>query len=369
MKFGLFFELSTPRPFSTENQRMVYENAIEQTVLADELGFASAWCVEHHFLEEYSHSSCPDMFLAALARETQHIRLGFGIGTCVPAMHSPIRWAEKAAFLDMLSNGRVEFGTGRSSTWNELGGFEANVDETKRTWDEFCRVIPKMWTEERFSHQGTYFSMPERCILPKPVQEPHPPLWVAVTAPGTELDAADRGMGAIILSIADVERVTPRIAEYRQRIASCEPVGAFVNNQVAIANWMFCHEDSEYATEKGHELISTFGYMAGQTVEVSEAYPANNYTALGLLGSLRPDPNAPEEGKKPPASGLCFGDPAHLVETIKRWEAAGVDQIIFMLQAREHLPQEQVLSSLRLFAQDVMPHFRDTNSVNVGLSA
>jgi alkanesulfonate monooxygenase SsuD/methylene tetrahydromethanopterin reductase-like flavin-dependent oxidoreductase (luciferase family) len=357
MKFGLFFELSTPRPFTTEAQRMVFENAIEQTVLADELGFSSAWCVEHHFLEEYSHSSCPDMFLTALARETKKIRLGFGIGTCVPAMHSPIRWAEKAAFLDMLSNGRVDFGTGRSSTWNELGGFEANVDETKRTWDEFCRVIPKMWTEERFSHDGTYFSMPERCILPKPVQDPHPPLWVAVTAPGTELDAAERGMGAIILSIADVERVAPRIAEYRERIKTCTPVGSFVNDQVAIANWMFCHEDNEYATKKGHELVATFGYMAGQTVEISEAYPANNYTAIGLLGSLRPDPNAPGMDKKPPASGLCFGDPAQLTATIKRWEAAGVDQIIFMLQAREHLPQADVLASMRLFAEEVMPRF------------
>jgi alkanesulfonate monooxygenase SsuD/methylene tetrahydromethanopterin reductase-like flavin-dependent oxidoreductase (luciferase family) len=365
MKFGLFFELSTPRPFTTEAQRMVFENAIEQTVLADELGFASAWCVEHHFLEEYSHSSCPEMFLTALARETQRIRLGFGIGTCVPAMHSPIRWAEKAAFLDMLSNGRVEFGTGRSSTWNELGGFEADVDDTKRSWDEYCRVIPKMWTEERFSYQGTYFSMPERCVLPKPVQDPHPPLWVAVTAPGTELDAADRGMGAIILSISDIERNIPRIREYRERIKTCEPVGAFVNDQIAIANWLYCHEDKDYATQKGHELIATFGYMAGQTVEISEAYPANNYSAIGLLGSLRPDPNAPGDGKAPPASGLCFGDPAHLVETIKRWEAADVDQIIFMVQAREHLPQEEVLTSMRLFAREVMPHFADPSSKRV----
>lgn len=360
MKFGLFYELSTPRPFTTENQLAVIENAIEQTVLADELGFSSVWCVEHHFLEEYSHSSCPDMFLAAVARATKNIRVGFGIGTCVPAMHSPIRWAEKAAFLDLLSNGRVEFGTGRSSTWNELGGFNANVDDTKRSWDEYCRVIPKMWTEERFSYEGTYFSMPERCVLPKPMQEPHPPMWVAVTAPGTEFDAADRGMGALILSISDVERNIPRIKEYRERIKRCEPVGAFVTDQVAIANWLYCHPDDAYAKTRGEELIGTFGYMAGQTVEVSEAYPANNYSALGLLGSLRPDPNAPGDAKKPPASGLCFGDPATLIDTISRWEAAGADHLIFMVQAREHLPQADVLESMRLFAAEVMPHFNQS---------
>ena len=362
MKFGLFYELSTPRPFSTENQRMVIENAIEQTVLADKLGFSSVWCVEHHFLEEYSHSSCPDMFLAAIARETKDIRVCFGIGTCVPAMHSPIRWAEKAAYLDMLSNGRVEFGTGRSSTWNELGGFNANVDDTKKSWDEYCRVIPKMWTQERFSYEGNYFSMPERGILPKPVQDPHPPMWVAVTAPGTELDAADRGMGALLLSISDVERNIPRIKEYREHIKTCDPVGSFVNDQVAIANWMYCHEDAELAKQKGTELINTFGYMAGQTVEVSEAYPANSYKALGLLGSLRQDPNAPGDKKAAPASGLCFGDPDTLIDTISRWEAAGADQMIFMVQAREHLPQEKVLESLRLFAKEVMPHFNQKES-------
>lgn len=365
MKFGLFYELSTPRPFTTEIQRAVFENAIEQTVLADELGFHSIWCVEHHFLEEYSHASCPDMFLTAVARETKNIRLGFGIGTCVPAMHSPIRWAEKAAFLDMLSNGRVEFGTGRSSTWNELGGFNAAVDDTKRSWDEFSRVIPKMWTEERFAYDGTYFSMPERCVLPKPVQDPHPPMWVAVTAPGTEFDAAERGMGALILSIMDVERNIPRIAEYRERIKNCRPVGSFVNDQIAIANWMYCHPDDGLAKEKGHELIANFGYMAGQTVEISEAYPANNYSAIGLLGALRPDPNGPDEAKKPPASGLCFGSPEALIETIGRWEAAGADHLIFMVQAREHLEQEAVLDSLRLFADKVMPHFAEDATLEV----
>jgi len=164
-------------------------------------------------------------------------------------------------------------------------------------------------------------------------------------------------MGALILSISDVERNIPRIKKYREHIKTCEPVGSFINDQVAIANWMYCHEDVEFAKQKGDELISTFGYMAGQTVEVSEAYPANNYKALGLLGSLRQDPNAPGDKKAAPASGLCFGDPAALIDTIARWEAAGADQMVFMVQAREHLPQEAVLESMRMFAKEVMPHF------------
>ncbi len=364
MQFGLIFELSTPRPFTAATQRAVFENAIEQSVLAEELGFTSIWCVEHHFLEEYSHASCPEMFLTAVARATSRIRLGFGIATCVPTFHHPIRWAEKAAFLDMLSGGRVEFGTGRSSTWNELGGFEANVDDTKRSWDEYCRVIPQMWQQERFGYEGIFHRMPERNVLPKPWQQPHPPMWVAVTAPGTELDAADRGMGALILSIADVERNVPRIAAYRERVARSTPVGAFVNDQIAIANWLYCHRDGALAKERGEQLVGTFGYMAGQTVEISEACPASNYSAIGLLGTLRADPHAPGD-QKPLASGLCFGDPAQLVDTGRRWEAAGADHLVFMIQARETLTQRDVLDSLRLFGREVLPHFGGSRRTTV----
>jgi alkanesulfonate monooxygenase SsuD/methylene tetrahydromethanopterin reductase-like flavin-dependent oxidoreductase (luciferase family) len=185
VEFGIFMELSVPRPWTAESERQVYANALEQVRLADELGFDYVWAVEHHFLEEYSHCSAPDLFLTACAMQTSRIRVGHGVVACVPQYQSPIRVAERAAVLDILSGGRLEFGTGRSATWTELGGFRANPDETKKTWDEFVRVIPKMWTQERFSWEGRVFSMPERAILPKPIQKPHPPMWVAVTSPGT----------------------------------------------------------------------------------------------------------------------------------------------------------------------------------------
>ena len=160
MEFGIFIELSVPRPWTAESERDVYANALEQVRLADELGFDYVWAVEHHFLEEYSHSPAPDLFLTACAMQTSRIRVGHGIVACVPQYQSPIRIAERAAVLDILSGGRLELGTGRSATWTELGGFGANPDETKKTWDEFVRVIPKMWMQERFSWNGRVFSMP-----------------------------------------------------------------------------------------------------------------------------------------------------------------------------------------------------------------
>ena len=121
MEFGVFFELSVPRPFTRENESAAYFEALAQATLADELGFDYAWIVEHHFLEEYSHSSAPELFLTALAMQTERIRLAHGAIVCVPGVNHPVRIAERAAVLDILSNGRLELGTARSSTWTELG--------------------------------------------------------------------------------------------------------------------------------------------------------------------------------------------------------------------------------------------------------
>src|SRR5436190_15374790 len=133
MKFGIFYELSVPRPWERESERKVYMNALEQVRLADELGFDQLWVVEHHFLEEYSHCSAPELFLTACAMQTTRIRLGHGAVVCVPQMNHPIRVAERAAVLDILSGGRLELGTARSSTWTELGGFQVDPDSTKKT--------------------------------------------------------------------------------------------------------------------------------------------------------------------------------------------------------------------------------------------
>jgi len=357
VKFGIFYEISVPRPWERETEKTVYDRCLEQVKLADELGFDTVWAVEHHFLEEYSHCSAPELFLTACAMITKNIRVGHGIVVCVPQFNHPIRIAERAAVLDILSGGRLEFGTGRSATWTELGGFQANPDETKKTWDEFVRVIPQMWTRERFGYQGRAFSMPERAVLPKPYQKPHPPMWVAVTSPGTELDAAERGLGSLGLTFAGFAEQEKKIAEYRRRIRSCEPVGEFVNEQVATVNFLFCHEDLAYGVQTGRRLANTFNYLAAQLLTAREAYPTPAYPLPGLLPQLRQEAAGPGDPSGAP-EGLCIGDPPRIIEVIKRWEAIGVDRINFLLNALETVPQEEVLNSLRLFAREVMPVFK-----------
>jgi alkanesulfonate monooxygenase SsuD/methylene tetrahydromethanopterin reductase-like flavin-dependent oxidoreductase (luciferase family) len=273
----------------------------------------------------------------------------------VPEINHPVRVAERAAFLDVLSGGRLELGTARSSTWTELGMFEADPDATKMDWDEYCRVLPRMWTEERFSHDGRCFSMPERAILPKPLQKPHPPLWVTVTSPGTELDAADRGIGCLGVASASYAEQERRTQEYHRRIQLCDPVGA-VNDRVAILNFLYVHEDASIGAARGLSFLGTFGVMNAHLLFTREVYASSSYQSLANLAPSPGKAGAPGEGPKTP-EGICVGDPAHVTRAIKRWESIGVDQVNFLLNASEVLPQAQVLESLRLFATEVMPAF------------
>ena len=265
----------------------------------------------------------------------------------------------------MLFRSRLEVGTGRSATWTELAGFNANPDDTKKSWDEFVRCLPKMWTSEQYSYDGEFWSMPTRTILPKVYQRPHPPMWVAVTSPGTELDAADRGLGSLGLTFGQFAEQEKKIAEYRRRIQLCNPVGDFVNDQVSSVNFLYCHEDDQVARERGKKMADTFNYLATQLTSVREVFPGRSYPSLGLLPQLRRQATGPEASEQA-GEGLCLGGPERVMRALKRWEACGVDRVNFLLNAMETIPQAQVLDSLRLFAREVMPAFAGSKPAAAG---
>src|ERR1700723_2542153 len=123
MKFGVFYEHQLPRPWNANSEYELFQNSLAQVELADRLGFDYLWEVEHHFLEEYSHSSAPEVFLAAASQRTERIRLGPGIVNLMPNVNHPARVAERVSTLDLVSGGRVDLGTGESSSAAELGGF------------------------------------------------------------------------------------------------------------------------------------------------------------------------------------------------------------------------------------------------------
>jgi len=200
--------------------------------------------------------------------------------------------------------------------------------------------------------------MPTRAVLPKPYQKPHPPMWVAVSTPGTELDAADRGMGALGVNFTTFKAQEERVQEYRRRIANCTPAGAFVNDKLAAANFLFCHEDSATGVETGKRMIGNFQYLAGQLDMAKEAFPTKGYPSPGLLAATRRQASSPGDAGQPP-EGIAIGNPDQIVRELKKWESVGVDQVNFLLNASELIPQDQVLESLRLFGREVMPHFTE----------
>ena len=358
MKFGIFHELSVGRPWRPDSEREVYHNALAQIELADELGFDQTWAVEHHFLEEYSHCSAPEVFLAAAATRTKRIRIGQGIAVVLPNFNHPARAAERAAALDIISGGRLEFGTGRSATWTELGGFRCDPDLTKEMWDEAVHAIPKMWTQDTFSWEGKYFSMPERPVIPKPVQKPHPPMWVAVSSPETAVQAAERGIGCLGVSIGTPQEYEQRVKDYHRVIKSAEPVGEFVNDQVNGVTFMYVDEDENEARTWGTKLVYTFSHLAAHLIGISNVYPTSAYKTPGLLFAIR----RPAEERAPGGGGairegMAVGTPDRVIGQIKLWQEIGVDRMVFILNTAEQIPQEKVLNSLRLFAEKVMPAF------------
>jgi alkanesulfonate monooxygenase SsuD/methylene tetrahydromethanopterin reductase-like flavin-dependent oxidoreductase (luciferase family) len=189
VKFGLMYELEYARPWHAGFERELFHQALDRIEHADRVGFNYVWQVEHHFLTEYSHSSAPEVFLGAVSQRTSRIRIGHG-GVLLPtACNHPVRVAERIATLDILSSGRVEFGTGRSGTPAELDGFGIDPAQSKEMWAEAVGAIPKMWRNGPFEYHGKFFSVPARNVIPKPVQKPHPPMWVAASRPDTFVQA------------------------------------------------------------------------------------------------------------------------------------------------------------------------------------
>jgi alkanesulfonate monooxygenase SsuD/methylene tetrahydromethanopterin reductase-like flavin-dependent oxidoreductase (luciferase family) len=355
MKFGIFYEHSVQKPWTRQSELRAYQQALEQIELADELGFDQVWEVEHHFLEEYSHSSAPEVFLAAAAARTKRIRIGQGIAVCLPPMNHPARIAERAAALDLISGGRLEFGTGRSATWTEVGAFGIDPDSTKEMWDEVIRAIPKMWTEEEFEWKGKYFTFPPRNVVPKPIQDPHPPMWVAVSSPETAVQAAERGIGMLGVTLgtpADYKRL---VSDYRRIIKHCDPVGKFVNNQVNAASWLYCGEDENEARAVGGAAAFNFFRTAAHLVGLGGIYPSHAYTAHANATALLSQAEIQSLRE-----GFPVGTPEQIVENLRYWEEVGVERVVCMINFDQQIPHKKVLASLERFAKYVMPEFDES---------
>lgn len=360
MKFGVFYELQLPKPWKKGDEARLFHEALDQVVLADRLGYDYAWEVEHHFLDEYSHSSAPEVFLSAAAARTSRIRIGHGIRQVIPNYNHPARTAEGLATLDIISNGRVEFGIGEGATRLELGGFDIPAREKRAMALEAAEQIANMMVLDPYpGFEGKYFSMPCRNVLPKPVQEPHPPMWMACTNRDTIKVAASLGLGALAFSFVDPKEAQVWSDIYYGIIKSeqCVPIGHSVNANIAMVSNFSVHKDRAEAIRRGHEGFEFFGYALNALV-AHDTVPGRT----DMWGDyIRARGNRTEEVIEAAARAdqiaTGIGTPDDMRAHLKAFQSAGVDQVIFMQQAGRNR-HDHICESLELFAAEVMPEFK-----------
>ena len=353
MKFGIFYEHQLPRPWADGDERRLLNEALEQVELADRLGFDYAWEVEHHFLEEYSHSSAPEVFLAACSQRTERIRLGHGIVLMPPGYNHPARVAERIATLDLVSNGRVDFGTGESSSLLELGGFGVAGGDKRPAWAEAVEQCCNMMAMDPYpGFEGRYFSMPCRNVVPKPVQKPHPPLWVACSNRETIKLAARCGMGALTFSFINPDEAAAWVDDYYRILAAeCTPIGHAVNANIAMVTGLSVHPDEDEAKRRGLDGFRFFGYGLGHHYVFGRHQPGRTDIWAAYQAERA---SMPDHGER---SGI--GTPDQVRRHLRGYADAGVDQVIFIQQGGKNR-HDHICESLELFAAEVMGEFAES---------
>jgi alkanesulfonate monooxygenase SsuD/methylene tetrahydromethanopterin reductase-like flavin-dependent oxidoreductase (luciferase family) len=359
MKFGIFYEHQYPRPWPEGGEQKLFQDALSEVELADKLGVDYAWEVEHHFLEEYSHSSAPEVFLAAASQRTKNIRLGHGIVLMPPGYNHPARIAERIATLDLVSNGRVEFGTGESASRAELEGFEIDPAERRAMWRETTEQVANMLAMDPYpGFEGKYFSMPMRNVVPKPVQKPHPPMWVACSNRETIHLAAQLGFGALTFAFVDPTEAKKWVDDYYTTFKNeCVPIGHRVNPNIAMVTNFSVHPDHEEAERRGLDGFRFFQFALGHHYSFGQHRP-------GRTDIWKHYEVVRETLGRDGMAGLGFGDntggigtPDELRAHLHKFADTGVDQTVFVQQGGKN-QHEHICESLELFADNVMPEFK-----------
>jgi alkanesulfonate monooxygenase SsuD/methylene tetrahydromethanopterin reductase-like flavin-dependent oxidoreductase (luciferase family) len=355
--FGLFYEICVPRPWDPGKEAQIVRQVIEQVRFAEEMGFKYVWLTEHHFLEEFSHCSAPEVLLAALSQVTTTMRLGHGVVLTPPAYNHPVRVAERIAMLDCISGGRVEIGTGRSSTPTELEGFGIDGGHAREMWLEGLQGIVKLLVGENVVLEGEYVSMPARTVVPRCVQQPHPPLWMAGTSPSTTERAAAAGLGVLFFAHGILpESLAESVEVYRATIKQAEPIGLEVNEGLAGFCNALCLEDDKEARELGGR--ASFEYvMKGMSLarwpRGVTPPPTYEYTVDSMWrGRERLEAMGPEGMIE---SGMVIaGGPDRCYELCERYAEVGVDQLILHMQTWD-TPHEKIMGSIAAFGEHIIP--------------
>ena len=374
MKFSLIYEAQTADP-SRAGDRQVFGEVLEQALLAEEMGFDVIWAVEHTCLTEYAHMSAPETFLAFLAGATKRIGIGHGVICLPPQMNHPVKVAERCATLDILSGGRLHVGFGKGGTQQEAGTFGYQLEELRPMIEEAMRLIPRFWVEDMVEHHGTYIDIPPRPVHPKPLQDPHPPLYMACTHNDTLLDAGARGIGALVLGFGGPEQVAEKNAIYRKAFANrkdADQVGWVPTEHFAALCPAIVLDDGQEARRIGLRgqrfFMESIGHWASggtQPLPDPDSWP-DDLTATTADGTAIIESAIGREKVSVDFSDPRFAllNPSHAYGTVEdcigyvtRLIAAGADEILFLNQMGT-VPQWAMMETIRQIGEYVIPHFR-----------
>jgi alkanesulfonate monooxygenase SsuD/methylene tetrahydromethanopterin reductase-like flavin-dependent oxidoreductase (luciferase family) len=289
-----------------------------------------------------------------VAGQTERIHLGSGIFNLTPPVNHPARVAERVSMLDHLSNGRFEFGTGRGSSSTEYQGFGIpDADTTRDLFDEALPEVVRILKDVPYDYEGTGFSMPPRTVLPRPWTVPHPPLWLACGSPSTFEKAGRLGMGALCFTMGDPEDLAPLIEAYKKAVSECtDPVGEYVNDNVACVSMLLCLDDRARALDQflhmGAANYQSLVVRWLDSIPLPVEIDRQNFTVEEP--SLEELTASVDDGRR------SIGTPEDVARSVDRWQHAGADQLIYGI-LNNTLPLEVALESIETFGRDVIPAY------------
>jgi len=356
---------------SRKNEAQVFQDIVEQSLYAEEMGFDVIWSVEHHSLTQYAHLSAPESFLAFIAGATTRIHVGHGV-ICLPFnMNHPIKVAERVATLDLLSRGRLHFGVGKGGTRQETGAFDTPMDQVTPQVDEAMYMIPKMWQEGEFEHHGL-IDIPPRPIHPKPYQDPHPPMYMACTREDSLTVAGSRGLGALVLGFSGPEEIAKKNAIYREAYRNRKPedqVGFRPTEHLAALCPAIIMDDAEEARRIGFRgqlfFAKSIHYWYGNAPKpnvddldaelMAQEVEKEKEAFVARLGqdNIPARPNATELYNV----NHAYGTPDTAIQYVQRLIDAGADEILFLLQMGT-VPHSASMETIRHIGETLIPHFR-----------
>ncbi|MFE5935180.1 LLM class flavin-dependent oxidoreductase [Streptomyces sp. NPDC056470] len=369
MKFSMIFEAQLVDP-TPERERQVIHDCVEQAVHAERMGFDRVWAVEHHSLTQYAHMSASEVFLSWVAARTERIRIGHGVVTMPFGYQHPVRVAERAAMLDVLSGGRVDIGAGRGATRQEMRMYGVRQEDTYPQMEEALRIFSGAWREERFEWHGSIDIGPG-AVLPRPMQDPHPPLFMACSKHDTLRLAAELGIGALVLGFAGADDVRAMRKVYDDAIAvrdGSRLVSTEVNDHFSALCPTVVLDDAERALRLGTRGQRFFAesiahWYGGAPAPTGYAEDDDHTAALErrraeLVARLH-EANVPARpvDTGPYNTDHAYGDADTAIAYVERLREIGVDEVMCLIQMGT-VPQEVCMETIRQWGERVIPHFR-----------